>query len=853
MAYYGRRITSGDTDMGDVGANEQRACVFDPMPEHGWGHSFHWYGGKPTGQAGNPTIKPAIWETNASMNPTTRLAYHAGFTTSKQMSYGGDGQAYEAPVANVNASKSPGSNAVAMWSGKRYALGIVAASYPARHGMTAAGNIAGDNEQFYDRSGVSTPTDPNGYTSAHVEGWLSMAMEYQPNREPTAAATSPSGTVNTTTPTFSGSFTDADTIYGDKMTKYQIQVYRSSDNALMWDSGQISASSSEQSAGSFSRAYGGSALSAGVTYKWRCRVADWFGTWSAWTAYTTFTINAGGSVTLTTPAGKQETRQPGPITGTWTHQSGLGTNAVETRIRDSTGAVLKTSPTLAKSIANGGAISVTWTEAFGSTYFLSWGSSYTIEMRARDTGNLWSDWASIAITTNAAPSIPSNLSPANSQASSSRPLLVCKCTDPDDTPATGLVVKARVKDNNGNVIATRAMSLRAGTTDTWEYQTTASDLASFGTYKWDAYAGDGTLWSGEQAAEASAVTSAEATFVYASGPQITIVSPTEGQTLTTGTPLYDWSVTFSGATQVSYQLLVYRASDNALIYDSGVVNNTSASEHAQPSGYLRDGVTYYLKVRVRDSNNQVGESAARTFTLDYVEPPAPANFRASPEYAQFDGVPSAIRLTWDASTEAGFTEYIIGRRETGQGEEDELILARISAASETVFVDYLPASETEYTYSIRQSTVQGLDTTTSARAESQASVALEHVVLCDAREGGTYRVGLHLDSERSFDHHDDLVLEQPWGEAEPFALFGTASYQTFGGTFTLATDELATARAFIEALRALKARRSTLCYRDERGRRFFAVISKFSEKDRRVGHYTAEIELTEVAHDEGVE
>ena len=850
MPYYGRYITSGDTDLGEIGASVQRACVFDPMPEHGWGHTFKWYGGKPLGQGGNPTIKLAIWETDASKNPTTRLAYHAGFTATNQMSYGGDGQAYSAAVQNVNASKSPGTNAVALWAGKRYSLGFVAAAYAARHGMTAAANIAGDNEQFYDRFGVSTPTDPNGYTSAHTEGWLSMAIQYVANRAPTAATTSPSGTITTTTPTFTGTFSDPDSTYGDKLTKYQIQVYRVSDGALMWDSGQVSASSSEQSAGAFTRAYAGTALSQGVTYQWRCRVADWFGTWSPWTGYTQFTVNIGGTVGPTSPQGKQETRQPSPFTASWSHPSGQSTNAVEVRVRDVTGAVLFASATLTKSVAAGGTITVTWTEAFGSSQ-LSWGAAYTWEMRARDTSGVWSNWASAAITTNAAPSIPSNLSPANSMVSNSRPRLVCTCSDIDDTVATGFIVKCRIKDGNGNILQTRSMSLKSGTSDTWEYQTTSADLASYGTYRWDAYAGDGTLWSGEQTSEANAVKSAEAIFVYSAGPQITITSPTNGGTVTTHTPTYQWSVAFSGgATQVSYRVRVYRSSDNQLVYDSGVVYNTTATSHAQPSGYLRNGETYRLTVSVTDSNNLTGQSTV-TFTVSYTPPAAVTGFTASPHYGRFDAVPSAVRLVWDASELAGFDSYVIGRREAGADPDTELILARITSQAQTTVIDWLPASGTEYVYSIRQIQNVGLDQVASARQEQQVQIDLDGVVLCLAANGDE-RVTLRLIDDRGREQTSDLAILPVWGEAAPLAVFGSLDYATISGTFQLAAGTGVVPAELLSALHDLRAARAPLCYRDERGRKLFCVITRIRVTDTRIASYAVELELTEIAYQEGV-
>ena len=230
---------------------------------------------------------------------------------------------------------------------------------------------------------------------------------------------------------------------------------------------------------------------------------------------------------------------------------------------------------------------------------LSWGSDYTLEMRARDTANLWSDWESISFNTNAAPTVPSQLSPANAVASSSRPTLRCVSSDADDNVASGQIVKARIYDDTDTLLGTYSMT--KGASNTWSLVTTSTHLPSFGTYSWDAYAGDGTLWSGATTVEASATASARATFIYADGPQVTIDSPTDAEVLTTSTPTFDWSVTLSGgATQVSYTVSVVRASDSEEVHTETVVD-AAASSYVMPAAVLRDGETYELTVLERDA------------------------------------------------------------------------------------------------------------------------------------------------------------------------------------------------------------------------------------------------------------
>lgn len=826
--------------MGTVSANSQRASVFGAMPTDGWGHTLGFWGGKPSGGS-SPSVKLAIWDTDGSGNPDDRLAYNSGVTVNAVESFGGDGQAYEVAVANVNSSFSPSTNAVALHSGSKYALGFVSANFSVNHAMTAAANLgSSDNKLFYNRSSISTPANPNGYTSSATNGHMTVWIEYQANRTPSATIVAPSGTITDTSPAFFANFSDSDQTYGDVMSLYQIQIYKVSDGSLKWDSGVLGTSASEKTAAQYSRAYGGSVLQAGVQYKWRTRVADYFGEWSAWTGYTTFTINAGGNATPTSPTGKQNSRQPSPFTASYSHGSSLSTNAVQVRIKQGSTVILD-SGTISDTTANGGTISKTWSTLF-STNNLQWGvSNYTWEIRARDTTSTWGEWSNgKAFTTNNAPSVPTIVAPKNSAVSSSRPLLRATASDADGDTVT---VKARIKDSGGTVLQTRTMTLVGSE---FQYQTVSGDLAAPATFKWDAYSYDGSLYSGAETVEANATKSAEATFIYGSGPVVTITAPTT--TVTVANPLVTW--TASG--QVKYQVKLYETGTTTLVYDSGQITSATQS-HTIPSGYIINGESYDLTVDVTNATPLTGTSSITTFTVAYTPPATITSFLASPQYQTFDLVPSSIRLTWDASAATGFSQYILTRRETGQDTSQAVVLDRLTNQATTEWTDYMPVSGVEYTYSIVQATITGLDEIQSAAAESQTQIDLEYAVLVNVFDAGTYRVNLRLDSERGFDHIDDLVLEQTWGRSKPVGIYGTTQYDVFNGTFTLATDEVTSAANHINALRDLWKSRATICYRDERGRKFFAKITKFTEKDRRIQYYTVSLTLTEVHFAEGVD
>ncbi len=90
------------------------------------------------------------------------------------------------------------------------------------------------------------------------------------------------------------------------------------------------------------------------------------------------------------------------------------------------------------------------------------------------------------------------------------------------------------------MLFSRAGTLVAGQ---YQYQVTATDFATYTTYKWDAYAYDGALYSGTQTVLANAVASSEQTIVYAQGPVVTITSPADGSTQVSSAVNVVWTAT----------------------------------------------------------------------------------------------------------------------------------------------------------------------------------------------------------------------------------------------------------------------------------------------------------------------
>lgn len=852
MPTVGYKPGASATSYGFVGtANSvnQRASISINMPEHAWPYQISIRGGRR--ETTIPRVALAIWATDAAAAPDTLMARTAEFTTGTYMLDQADGTSYTRDLQTT----------AKLRSGKRYALGFVASDAQFGYGVQPLANLpAGESGDVYRRTvaGGPTPQDPFGYTSiGSGTGWIAVWVDYEANvapNIPTSTTPSNGASVSTLTPTFTGLFRDDNEtlpngLAGDSLASVQIQVRLAGTTALLWNV-TYNASSAERAARQFSAVYAGSPLATGNQYEWRARVFDQFGAASGWTnepntgqAWDTFLTSAGYVTNDTgTPTGKQETQTPGPFTAVW--HTATATNATAAQIEivnTTTGGVVRSSSMIPLSppVANGGTISVSWAQTGFAP--LDWGGQYGWRIRVDDASTATSNWTSTrAFTTNAVPTIPTLIYPDNGAATSARPELIAFSTDADDLAGGEHVVTARIKDSAGAVLQTRAMTYDA-VTQTFRYQTTTTDLPTPGTYRWDAYAYDGTVYSSGNTVLGAAALSTEVTFVYESGPVVTNVSPANNAQINTNTPLYTWSVTG----QVRKRVRVYDAAVTSgtelMIYDSGQISDAIQS-FRQPAGYLQDDGRYYRVVEVWNASNQRGTSAPAYFTVEYSQAGTITNFTASAHRARFDVNPTSVLLSWDPTTyTAGqFNSYIITRRASTETlfDPDDLVkgenrrIAVITSPSQTTFVDYLPASGVEYTYGISQIIEISDDLyIRSPISRVTLSVAFEETVICDARQGGARRIVLAARRDRTITRNREQRIVTPWNTSKPVIFRTNRWYREISGEFQIVGDTPADVQEQIAEIEKLDQRGGPLCYRDGRGHRYFGEITEFQEID----------------------
>lgn len=831
--------------------------MFDASPYDTWIVSGGFVGGKNGGSS--PAVRMTVYDTDASKNPRTRVGYIAPVTASTSMVAAGGGAHYTANVSHSD--NGPTDDGIMLYSGSRYAIDLIPTANMG-HSMLAAGSITADNEQFYNRTAPSNPP-PSAYGaySASVEGHLTAYLQGYKNEAPIAPANglAPTGTITSTTPTFTANFDDLNGTYGathsgansgDQLNQYRIQCrLYASPYTVIWDT-PYTATSAEKAADAVSRAYGGSALTRGVTYEWRIKMSDAFGTYSSYSAWTSFTPASLGYVTLDgNPTSTVQDNTP-DFEGRWNHQSATTMKTVMVRIKSSSGTLLQTGSDyniadVASAALPGTLFTIPW--ASSGLTDLSWGTSYRYEIRGWD-GTNWSDWSTYrTFATNAAPTVPVLSTPVTSTITTAYPLLTFTMSDADDTTATGLTGVIRItQPSTATVDVTPTYN---ATTLKWEYQTTITQISAFGVYSWKATGYDGTLYSGEAAALGSATFSSSNTFDYENGPVVTVSAPADLSTIATASATVTWTATG----QVKYQVIVYADSTSTIVYDTGLV--TSAVQSIDiPSGYLRNGVSYDIVVSVTNSTPLTGTSSIVNIAVAFTAATDVSNFQVNTVSIGNDGFDTSIRLTWDQTSYAApdFQEYIIYRSAGSGPDADEIILTRITSPSVVQFIDYTPASDYEYTYRITVNIVTGIDSLESTGVSGTATVTLEGTVLTLVGNGGTYRACLLNVRERDFDRQINEAVYQSLAATKPVTVRSVA--RRWDGSYegAIISDTTASASARWDELEALDAQQGTVCIRDGRQRKRFCKIADLKQTDEHGDWFSFSMSAREELASEGV-
>lgn len=827
----GRRRTTPDDFYGDMGPNQIRAYVTNNAPDTAWVRRARYRGGRIG--SGTPRVRVVVYDTAGSgPAPDDRMYIFPSTYPDARMDDARGGELITVAVASSD-------KGFLVNGGANYALALQVNDHDFRHNMVEAADISGENEQFYYKN-ASSPPDPFGSSTVSTEGWITLWLEGDKNLAPLKPINvAPSGTVLSVTPAIEADFRDPNGKYGataygtagnfdagDYLQSARVQVRRKSDFVSFWDH-TYTATSGERTTNRSTRTYAGTTLVRGTTYQVRVQHFDRAGAASPWSDWVDFIPSSLGVVTVNGPSGKVNDLTP-DLSATWNHQGGLSADRVKVKFYRPgiTAPVSQTTADWTVSFANGSTNTIPWASLTGVTP-LQPGQEHQVTVEMRDTDGVWSQpSARRTFRTDAAPGVPTSLSPANDEVKSTAtyPILSAKIEDADDTNASGLIGKVEILNSGGSLISTRTATLRAGTTNIYEYQTTSADLASAASYRHRWYAFDGYLYSGGVEVEASATRSAEALFSWANVPSPVITGPLTGVTISTIQPSITWTVT----NQDKFRVRVLEG--GAEVYNSGWIPNTAARDFLLPIGKTRNGGLYDIEVGVEYATLQ-GFDTETNILVSYPTPESLGNFQVLPSTVNLEPIPTAAVGTWDRYVGDWFHSYVIFRSDLGS--RPFLILTN---PDDTTFTDWHAPDGVVYSGVVNE--LRGLDEIVSSEPVSMNfSLTIRGVVLVSLASPQVDRyVNLSWEAIDWVQQGEESTYFT-WGATAPIAKRGIADYFEGAHEFKLDAQlvDPEAARAALEAL----AKSTGFSYRDRYDRRFVTIPAGSLKLSRvRGGGYT---------------
>lgn len=808
----------------NASTNNQRAIhttVFVPIDPLFVTHLGMWMR---RGGSDNSKVQFAVWapsDVNPNV-PGARLGYTGTVTVTGGPSSAGAN--YEAAIVSTDVDGTAGT-ALRLLPGQKYFFGFEVQTAGMDYGR---GDVA---TTHYRRSvGGGNPTNPFGTASTSNELTPALYAVCETNTAPVVTMTAPPAGTSNVTPTIAGTVTDAESAspLRDRMARLWIQVRHASTSVLVWDTGWLVATTAERTAGAFTRIYAGTTLIPGETYEARAQAEDDVGGVSDWATWSSFEIFFGGmvDVSASTPLGKQETGIITPWTARWTHATALAMNAAEIRLLVG-GVVQKTSPTITKAAADNAIFSLSNTEATFATALAPLPpGQYTYQVRGRSSDSVWSPWSdAVAFSVNSPPNQPSNLRPVSGVTVSARPRLEWNLSDPDldDVLGIGLISEVEITVPGGSISSFQTSNVDPSFGNGY-FQLTATEAPTNGAYTWRVrgYDSSATLFG---------PWSAPATFTLVTAPIVTITSPVDRSTISTGTPQIAFSVT--DGTISRYRANLYRAGATLPFFQSewiSVVGTVTDGIFPVPAGWLHNATIYEATITIETPTALSATSPRVQFTTLYPDADGVAAFQISPLQNDRDVEATSVLLSWDRTGYADFAGYVIWRRGADDDPAEAVPIRLIKSPGQTTFIDHHPPPNEALIYGATQLRRVGADIRSSPIVEAEIEVPLTVPVLVSMTRGATIRTPLKwLSTGLSGGFEAPDAEAATWGtRGIPTSLSAPEGYgaETMAVKFTIRGDQWGTLAEHFAGVRDVLKSGDDFELRQERWRLFCRLVRR---------------------------
>lgn len=802
---------------------------------------------------GTPKLSLALWVNGALLARTDPLLVGAGGNV-------------EGPVSWTNPTILGGlPSAVRLNPGAAVYLGWVISDGEAEIGRLSAPNVS------FTRRNVDTPLPTNPFGSGQdviSQPPAAIYCTFVDSTKPTITLTSPASGASMTNdaPTLEANVTDIDSTRGDLISSYDVELRVNNAATNLW-AAHFLASASEQLAAHITRPYAGPDLTGGVTYQWRMRAQDMTGEWSDWTAYLAFTISNIGIVDISTtavPTGKVDGNSAAiSWQARWWHTQNLAADMVQVLIETSAGVALMTGPQIAKAIAAadqppGTAFTVTAVQAgIGA---LPYGQSLQWRIRARASNGVWSGYSeAVPFQTNALPTTPLIVSPANKATSTSRLTLVVasRDADADDNPLTDVVWTFEITEKLTSTVRTVVADTYDPVLGRASIKLTPTQVPNEGIYTWrargqDVSAGDFgySAWS------------AVSEFTFGAGPVVTMTNPAEGETQFTLTPRIDWE---TDDIQTAYELVIYPLDASGGRLTSVITTGKVASANTfydVPAGKLVKGTTYEILLSSWDEGDLQGAAPSRRFLVQFGAIEGLVDVLVSVVARAGDVEPTTPVITWiptkyptSPSATGQFVSYLVKRWSVAQGPSASAVTLReVTNAAQIMFFDHHAPPNEPLVYAVSQRVKLSTGAIVeSAETTAQVTIALTTPVIVAINGPDTWRFPvMWLGDNLAGGIKRRRSTYQTWGTGGvPTAASAPGGQKLRQCSFTILSDDVGSLRAHRSAIEALVASGSPVSWRDEYERIFMDVVD-YSFRRGRLGQIEVALSLEQIAYREGV-
>ncbi|MCM3589623.1 hypothetical protein M4D58_03135 [Brevibacillus borstelensis] len=324
--------------------------------------------------------------------------------------------------------------------------------------------------------------------------------------------------------------------------------------------------------------------------------------------------------------------------------------------------------------------------------------------------------------------------------------------------------------------------------------------------------------------------SAQAVFIAGDKPSSpTITGPSSPVPI--ANPTLEWS-SFG---QVSYQVQVLNTG-RSVLWDSGEIQSSNKSRTIGIS--LANNTDYILRVRIKNADGLWSDWAERRLTVSYTTPPTPTLTVTGLDKA------GKILITFKNPAPTGSQPSILYndlfRREVGS---NSWVRIATGIQANGVYDDFAVSSGVIYEYMGRAC---GNNGTIKDSLFHQGSIILSGVWLHCVDSPASTAYQFMIRSGYTDEWGTEGSLMQFAGRERPVAEFGEAGAGNIKVNLSLLKN-----KGDREALQKIVQRKTTICYRDNRGRKMFGVIFVLPSGDKFYG-YDVSLSIDETDYREDV-